>query len=94
MNRVIRITHCSYKLLLVKKVAEVTKKPLLECKNIIDSVIRVNNNPSHRMNNYLYGTLCLNESSITPKQWQVIASSFKNTDLDWEYVETRADCNN
>lgn len=80
MNKRVKIISCPAKLQFVKTIVEVTGKSLLEAKNIADSVINYNRYEEK----YDYGTLLLNESSITPEQWEEIA---KNTpDLKWEYV--------
>lgn len=76
----IKIISCPAKLQFVKAIKEVTHKSLLEAKNIADSVISYN----WHADRYDYGTLLLNESSITPEQWEEIARN--TTDLKWEYV--------
>lgn len=76
----VKLIDCPGKLQFVKAIKETTHKSLLEAKNIADSVINYNWHESK----YDYGMLLLNESSITPEQWEEIA---KNTpDLKWEYV--------
>ena len=76
----VKIINCQRKLQFVKAIKEVTGKSLLEAKNIADSVINYN----WHTNSYNYGTLLLNESSITPEQWEEIAT--RVLDLKWEYV--------
>lgn len=74
----VKITNCPEILLFVKAIKESTGKSLLECRNIVD-LIRVKNDPTK-----LNGTLLLNESSITPQEWQEIAKNVET--LEWEYV--------
>ena len=74
-HKVIRITKCSAYLFFVKCVKDEAKKSLIEAKNIVDSLVK--NEPA--------GTLLLNESSITVKQWEKIVKLMKD-DLEWEYV--------
>ena len=62
----VKIIDCPAKLPFVKAIKEATGKSLLEAKNIADSVINYNWHESK----YDYGTLLLNESSITPEQWE------------------------
>ena len=58
---------------------DVTGKSLLESKNIADSIVKCNG-----LHYYEYGTLLLNESSITPEQWEKIANLCQ--DVKFEYV--------
>ena len=74
-HKVIRVTKCGSYLFFVKCVRDEAKKSLFEAKNIVDSLLK--NEPA--------GTLLLNESSITVKQWEKIVKLMKN-DLEWEYV--------
>lgn len=76
----VKIIDCQSKLQFVKAIKEATGKSLLEAKNIADSVMVCNN----RSGNYDYGTLLLNESSITPIEWEEIAENTPG--LKWEYV--------
>lgn len=83
MNKRIKLTNCASKLRLVKAVADVTGKSLLECKNIADLLAIPNGTSS-----YKYGTLLLNESSITPEQWEEITQNpyFIESETKFEYV--------
>ena len=76
----VKIISCPEKLLFVKAIKESTGKSLLEAKNIAESVVKLN--PGGH--GYDCGTLLLNESSITPQQWQEITKNVKT--LEWEYV--------
>lgn len=78
-NKRIRLTKCEAKLHFVKAIKDVTGKSLLESKNIADSVAK-----SKGLHGYEYGTLLLNESSITPEQWEKIANLCP--DVRFEYV--------
>lgn len=78
-NKRIRLTKCGSKLYFVKTIKEVTGKSLLESKNIADSIVKYNG-----LHDFEYGTLLLNESSITPKQWEKIANLCP--DVEFEYV--------
>ena len=66
-NKRVKITNCEGKLQFVKAIKEVTGKSLLECKNIADVLVIPNG-----LSGYKYGTLLLNESSITLEQWDEI----------------------
>ena len=68
-NKRVKLTNCNGKLQFVKAIMDVTHKSLLESKNIADSVAK-----SKGLHGYEYGTLLLNESSITPEQWEKIVS--------------------
>ena len=70
------VTHCDNKLQFVKALFEcIPKKSLFECKSIADQLVK---------DGKCNGALLLNESSITPIEWEEIA---RNTpDLKWEYV--------
>lgn len=74
----VKITNCPAILLFVKAIKESTGKSVLESKNIVDS-LRAKDDSTK-----LNGTLLLNESSITPEQWEEIAESVKT--LEWQYV--------
>lgn len=74
----VHVYGCPAILQFVKAIKETTGKSLLESKNIVD-LIRVKDDPGK-----LDGTILLNESSITPKQWEKIAKKTKG--LEWEYV--------
>ena len=79
-NKRIKLTKCSNKLQFVKTIMEVTGKSLLESKNIADSMAK----PNGLHYCYEYGTLLLNESSITPEQWEKIANLCP--DIEFKYV--------
>lgn len=78
-NKRVKLTKCEAKLHLVKTIKDVTGKSLLESKNIVDSLVKPNG-----LHDYEYGTLLLNESSITPEQWEKIANLCP--DVKFEYV--------
>lgn len=82
-NKRIKLTKLAAKLQFVKAIKEVTGKSLLESKNIADLIAIPNG-----VSGYKYGTLLLNESSITPEQWEEITQhpSFKNAEVEFEYV--------
>lgn len=73
----IKVTECNYKLQFVKSIMDVTKKSLLESKNIADSLIDCHGRSQ--------GVLLLNESSITPSEWEEIAKNM-NSGIKLEYV--------
>lgn len=79
-NKRVKITTCESKLRFVKAIKEATGKSLYESKNIADSVVTI----VPGFLKYRCGTLLLNESSITPEQWEEIAQNVP--DLKWEYV--------
>ena len=81
MNKCVKILDCPAKLPFVKAIKESTGKSLLEAKNIADSVI----NYDWHASKYVYGTLLLNESSITPEQWEQIVQ-YPELEIKWEYV--------
>lgn len=87
-NKRIKITKCERRLQLVKAIKEVTGKPLVECKNITDLLVIPKYNKVTGAYYYEYGTLLLNESSITPEQWEEITRhpSFKDAEVEFEYV--------
>ena len=68
-NKRVKLTNCNAKLQFVKAIKDVTGKSLLESKNIADSIAKPKG-----LHGYEYGTLLLNESSITPEQWEKIVS--------------------
>ena len=68
-NKRIRLTKCESKLHFVKAIMDVTHKSLCESKNIADSIAKTKG-----LHSYEYGTLLLNESSITPEQWEKIVN--------------------
>lgn len=78
-NKRIKLTKCSHKLQFVKTIMEVTGKSLLESKNVADSIVKPKG-----LNSYEYGTLLLNESSITPEQWEKIVKLCP--DVKFEYI--------
>lgn len=77
-HKVVRVKRCDSKLQFVKAIKTVTNKSLLESKNIADSLI-----DCHGRSN---GVILLNESSITPSEWEEIAATSLNYGLEWEYV--------
>ncbi len=79
-NKRVKLTNCSNKLRFVKAIMDVTGKSLYDSKNIADSIAR----PNGLRNSYEYGILLLNESSITPEQWEKIANLCP--DVKFEYV--------
>lgn len=81
MNKRVKILDCPNKLQIVKAIKESTGKSLLEAKNIVDSVV----NYDWHADKYVYGTLLLNESSITPEQWENIVQ-YPELEIKWEYV--------
>lgn len=78
-NKRVKLTKCEARLHFVKTIMEVTGKSLLESKNIADSIAKPNG-----LDGYEFGTLLLNESSITPEQWEEIAKLCP--DIQFEYV--------
>lgn len=87
----VKVTKCSSKLLLVKCVKECARKTLYEAKCIVDQIVP---SPSSHQEP---GVLLLNESSITPEQWEHIADDYnalsallppdpRRGSLEWEYV--------
>ena len=78
-NKRIKLTKLEAKLQFVKAIKEVTHKSLFDSKNIADSIAEPNG-----LNGYKYGTLLLNESSITPEQWEEIVKQCP--DIKFEYV--------
>lgn len=78
-NKRIKLTKCSHKLQFVKAIMDVTHKSLRESKNVADSIVKPKG-----LNGYEYGTLLLNESSITPEQWEKITNLCP--DIKFEYV--------
>lgn len=84
MNKIVKVTKCKAKLQFVKHIKEVTKKGLYEAKCITDSLITWKDGEQISV-----GTLLLNESSITPEQWEEIVKRCEENDagLEWNYVE-------
>lgn len=84
MNKTVKVTNCDGKLQFVKAIMNNTNKSLFESKRIADSLIMYSSN-----NMKSVGTLLLNESSITPKQWEAIVEQCNATNarLKWHYVE-------
>ena len=78
-NKRVKLTNCKNILRFVKAIMDVTGKSLYDSKNIADSIVRPNG-----LHDYEYGTLLLNESSITPEQWEKIAKLCP--DVQFEYV--------
>ena len=83
MKKIVKLKKCESKLIFVKTLQKVTRKSLLECKNIADSVMKCKYNGEP---GYEYGVLLLNESSITQEQWESVANAMKD-ELKWEYIE-------
>lgn len=77
-NKRIKLTNCESKLRFVKAIMDVTGKSLLESKNIADSIAK-----SKGLHGYEYGTLLLNESSITPEQWEKIVNLCPDVKFDY-----------
>ena len=78
-NKRVKLTNCKNILRFVKAIMDVTHKSRLESINIANSVAKPKG-----LNGYEYGTLLLNESSITPEQWEKIANLCP--DVKFEYV--------
>lgn len=83
MNKTVKVTNCCGKLQFVKAIMNNTNKSLFESKCIVDSLIM----PSP-IGMKSVRTLLLNESSITPEQWEAIVKQCDETNvgLKWEYV--------
>lgn len=83
MNKIVKVTNCSGKLQFVKAIMNNTNKSLYESKCIADSLIMPSSDGMKSV-----GTLLLNESSITPEQWEAIVKQCDETNvgLKWEYV--------
>lgn len=84
-NKRIKLTKCEGKLQFVKAIMDVTGKSLFECKNIADLIVIPLGDGTLR---YKYGILLLNESSITPEQWEEITQHpyFIAANVEFEYV--------
>jgi len=84
MNRIVKVTNCNETLRFVKAIKDSTNKSLHESKCIVDSLIV----PTLGKGMKSVGTLLLNESSITPEQWEAIVKQCDETNvgLKWEYV--------
>lgn len=78
-NKRVKLTNCKNILRFVKAIMDVTGKSFLESKNIARSLVK-----PLGLGDYEYGTLLLNESSITPKQWEKITNLCP--DVKFEYV--------
>lgn len=61
------------KILVARCMSDVSKRPIEECRNIIDAITP-------------YGVILLNENSITVEQWEEISTKCTNM-MDWHYVE-------
>ena len=85
MNKCVKILDCQGKLQFVKAIMKSTGKSLLEAKNIADSVVKSYYDEITGKFGYQYGTLLLNESSITPEQWENIVQ-YPGVEIKWEYV--------
>lgn len=77
-NKRIKLTKCEAKLHFVKAIMDVTHKSLFESKNIADSIVKPKG-----LGDYEYGTLLLNESSVTPEQWEKIANLCPDVKFDY-----------
>lgn len=84
MNKIVKVTNCKHKLQFVKAIHDNTNKSLYESKCIADSLIMPSSNGMKSV-----GTLLLNESSVTPEQWEAIVEQCNatNASLEWHYVE-------
>lgn len=78
-NKRIKLTKCEARLNFAKAIKDVTNKSFLESKNITRSLVKPKG-----LGDYEYGTLLLNESSVTPEQWEEIAKLCP--DIEFEYV--------
>ena len=87
-NKRIKLTKCKGKLHLVKAIMDVTKKSLFESKNIADVMAMPSYNKITGTYEYKLGVLLLNESSITPDQWEEITRhpDFTKADVEFEYI--------
>ena len=85
MNKIVKVTNCNGKLQFVKAIMNNTSKSLYESKCIADSLIMPKSGGGMKS----VGTLLLNESSITPEQWEAIVKqcNTNSTELEWHYVE-------
>lgn len=83
MNKIVKVTNCNRKLRFAKAIMDNTKKSLYESACIVNSLITSNSGEMKSV-----GTLLLNESSITPEQWETIVEecNAENVGLKWEYV--------
>lgn len=81
MNKRVKILDCPDRFQFVKAIKKSTGKSLLEARNIVDSVI----NYDWHASKYVYGTLLLNESSITQEQWEQIVQ-YPELEIKWEYI--------
>lgn len=85
MNKRVKILDCPTILPFVRAIMESTGKSLFEAKNIADSVVKHHYNEITGKSEYQYGTLLLNESSITTEQWEKVIQH-PNLEIKWEYV--------
>ena len=61
------------KILVARCMHDVSKRPIEECRNIINSTTP-------------HGVILLNENSITVEQWEEISTKCTNI-MNWHYVE-------
>lgn len=89
MNKIVKVTNCNRKLQFVKAIINNTSKSLYESKCIADSLIMPDRDYYSNGGMKSVGTLLLNESSITPEQWEAIVEQCNTdgTELEWSYVE-------
>lgn len=87
-NKRIKLTNCEGKLQFVKAIMGVTKKSLLESKNIADLMVMPSYDEITGDFKHKFGTILLNESSITPEQWEEITRhpAFKDARVEFKYV--------
>lgn len=87
-NKRVKLTKCEGKLQFVKAIMEVTKKSLLESKNIADLMVMLSYDEITGDFKLKFGTILLNESSITPEQWEKITQhpDFIAANVEFEYV--------
>lgn len=71
----VRVDECNSKLLLIKCVKECARKSLYESKCIVDQIVP---SPSSHQEP---GVLLLNESSITPEQWEHIVEIYQTKQI-------------
>lgn len=74
MHKRVKLISCHNMLLFIKTMHKVTRLPLANCKCIYDSLRKG-------------GIILLNESSITPEQWEIVAGKVsKECEFKYEYV--------
>jgi len=89
MNKIVKVTNCNAKLKFVKAIMNNTNKSVYESKCIADSLIMPDQDYYSNGGMKSVGTLLLNESSITPEQWEAIVEqcNAENVRLEWHYDE-------